>query len=156
MSKKIVYFAYGSNMSTRWLQNRVASAKPIGRAKLPNKRLVCNKKSIDGSGKANLADSPRDIVWGVLYEIDEVELKKLDKIERGYTRKTLEVITDEDSIVKAHVYISSKLTDDARPYDCYKELLIKGAREHHLPASYMKYLEQINSKPNPGRGEQNF
>ena len=156
MSKKVAYFAYGCNMSTQWLKNRVVYAKPLSRAKLPNKRLVCNKKSIDGSGKANLVDSPRDMVWGVLYEIDEVELNKLDLIEGGYKREILEVITDEGSPVKAHVYISSKLTKAARPYDRYKELMIKGAREHQLPASYMKYLEQINSKPSPGRGEQNF
>jgi hypothetical protein len=31
----------------------------------------------------------------------------------------------------------------------YKELTIKGAREHQLPAFYVKYLEQIHSKPNP-------
>lgn len=146
MTKKD-YFAYGANMSTGWLKRCVPSAKPLGHAKLLDKRLVCNKESIDGSGKANLANSLGDAVWGVLYEIDLAELAKLDRVEGGYTRVSLEVITNQGSSIKAYVYISCKLTDDARPYDWYKELMIKGAREHQLPAPYVKFLEQIPSKP---------
>jgi len=156
MSKKVVYFAYGSNMSTERLKKRVPSAKPLGRAKLLNKHLVCNKKSKDGSGKSNLIDSTGDIVWGVLYEIDRAELNRLDRVESGYTRMILEVITDQDSSVKTYVYVSSELIDDARPYDLYKKLVIEGAREHQLPASYVKYLEQIQSKPNPVKERRNF
>lgn len=147
MAEKVIYFAYGSNMSTKWLKARVPSARPLGRARLPNKRLVYNKKSKDGSGKANLIDSPGDIVWGVLYEIDSAELAKLDRIESGYTRISLDVITDQDLSVKAYVYISPELTDDPRPYDWYKALIIKGAREHQLPVSYVRHLEQMPSKP---------
>jgi len=55
---------------------RAPSAKPLGRAKLPNKRLVCNKKSTDCSGKANLIDSAEDTVWGVLYEIDSADAER--------------------------------------------------------------------------------
>jgi gamma-glutamylcyclotransferase (GGCT)/AIG2-like uncharacterized protein YtfP len=147
MSKKVGYFAYGSNMNTERLQNRVSSTKPLGRAKLPNKSLVCNKKGKDGSGKANLTDAAEDTVWGVLYEIDSAELDQLDRYENGYVRISLDVMNDQDSLVKAYVYVSSKLTDDARPYDWYKELMIKGAREHQLPAFYIARLEQIESKP---------
>jgi len=106
--------------------DRAPSAKPLGRAKLPSKRLVCNKKSTDCSGKANLIDSPEDTVWGVLYEIDSTELDRLDGAESGYIRMSLDVITDQDSSVKAYVYVSSELTEDARPYDWYKKLMVKG------------------------------
>ena len=147
MSKKVAYFAYGTNMSTKRLKERVRSARHRGCAKLPNKRLVCNKKSKDGSSKANLTDSSGATVWGVLYEIDSAELDKLDGVESGYIRISLDVTTDQDSWVKAYIYVSSELTGDARPYDWYKELMIRGAREHQLPASYMKYLEQIPTKP---------
>jgi len=117
---------------------------------------VCNKKSTDGSGKANLIDSTGDTVWAVLYEIDSAELDKLDKAERRYTRISLDVITDQDSLVKAWLYVSSELTEDARPYDWYKELMVKGAREHGLPASYVTYLEQIPTKPKAAKERCNF
>lgn len=149
MTKKVAYFAYGSNMSTGWLKRCVPSAKPLGHAKLLDKRLACNKKSKDGSGKANLANSAGDAVWGVLYEVDLTELDKLDRVESGYTRVSLDVITNQGTSIKAYVYISCELIDDARPYDWYKELIVKGAREHQLPTPYVKFLEQIPSKPNP-------
>jgi len=146
MSEKVLYFAYGSNMSTKWLLSRVPSAKCVGRAKLLNKRLVFNKKSKDGSGKANLVDSPGDIVLGVLYEIDPLEINKLDGTEDGYQRVTVEVVTDQGHSVKAQVYFSSQLTDDPRPYIWYKNLMVKGAIEHQLPKSYQGYLERPPSK----------
>ena len=151
MSKKVYVFAYGSNMSTERMQARVSSAKSLGRAKLkpPDKSLVCNKKGEDGSGKANLVDKDGGIVWGVLYEIDSEELSKLDKFEKGYERKSLDVSTEQDSSVKAYVYISSELTDDPRPYDWYKKCMRDGAREPHLPSFYITRLEQIESKPDP-------
>jgi hypothetical protein len=129
------------------MKRRISSAEPLGRARLLNKCLVCNKESDDGSGKANLVCAGGDTVWGVMYEIDEAELGKLDRCEKGYERKCLDVLTDEDSLVKAYVYVSSELTDDARPYDWYKEFMLKGACEHHLPSFYRTRLEQIESKP---------
>lgn len=151
ISMKVKYFAYGSNMVTERLQapERAPSAKPMGRAKLPDKSLVCNKKSDDGSGKANLVDSDGNTVWGVLYEIDSTQLKKLDDCEKGYKNICLDVLTERDLVVSAHVYISSELTDDPRPYDWYKELMVKGAIEHQLPTCYIELLKQIESKPDP-------
>ena len=150
MSKTVKIFAYGSNMSTERLQNRVSSTKPLGCAKLPDKSLVCNKKGEDGSGKANLTDTAGDTVWGVLYEMDSAELGKLDRYEKGYSRKSLDVITEQGSSAKAYVYVSSQLTADTRPYHWYKNLMIKGAREHHLPESYISQcLEKLGSKPDP-------
>lgn len=146
MPRNWLYFAYGSNMETSRLQKRVPSAKPIGQAKLQGYRLVCNKKSKDSSGKANLVDSPRDTVWGVLYKIDEAELDKLDRIESGYARTLVKVATDRGTSVNAYVYVSSQLTRDARPYKWYKKLVIDGAQQHDLPECYLKYLKQIESK----------
>lgn len=145
---KVKVFAYGSNMCTQRMRGRISSVEPLGRAKLLTKRLVCNKRSNDGSAKANLEDAA-DTVWGVLYEIDSAELGKLDECEGGYERECLGVLTDHDSLVRAYVYISSKLTSDHRPYDWYKALMIRGALEHELPSFYIELLKQIESKPDP-------
>lgn len=155
MNTRII-FAYGSNMNEEWLRSRAPSAEVIGRARLPNKRMVCNKKGKDGSGKANLVDSPKDVVWGVLYEIDSAELERLDKAEGGYQRTTLQILTEQGNTIEAEVYISTKLTNDATPYNWYKDLILKGAREHQLPEDYLEYLEQFPSKDDPRKGRRNF
>ncbi|MBI2485611.1 MAG: gamma-glutamylcyclotransferase [Deltaproteobacteria bacterium] len=157
MSKKIIYFAYGSNMNTEIIrsESRVPSAKTIGRARLLNKLMVCNKESKDGSSKANLVDSPGDIVWGVLYEINSSEIGVLDRVEGGYRRTTLEVLNDSDDTINAEVYISTIVTTDL-PYDCYKKLILEGARKHQLPNDYLEYLEQLPSKADPHKRQCNF
>lgn len=147
MGREVYYFAYGSNMVTKRLRLRVPSAKVIGQARLLNKRMVCNKKSTDGSGKANLVDSPGDAAWGVLYKVDIEELSKLDKAEGGYQRLTAQVLTNEEDPIESEVYISMKLTTDPTPYDWYKDLIISGACKHELPRDYLKYLKQLPSRP---------
>ncbi len=146
MGREVYYFAYGSNMVTKRLRSRVPSAKVIGQARLLNKCMVCNKKSIDGSGKANLVDSPGDVAWGVLYKVDTEELSKLDKVEGDYQRLTIQVLTNEEGFIESEVYISMKLTG-LTPYDWYKDLIISGACEHELPRDYLKYLKQLPSRP---------
>lgn len=152
MGRKAYYFAYGSNMVTKRLRSRVPSAKVIGQAKLLNKRMVCNKKSIDGSGKANLVDSLGDVVWGVLYKVDIEELSKLDRAEGGYQRLAMQVLTNEEDFIESEVYISLRLTTDPTPYDWYKDLIISGACEHELPSDYLEYLKQLPSRPDSRKG----
>src|SRR5713226_8689269 len=84
-------FAYGSNMASDRLQLRAPFIRIHGCAKVPDKRMICNKKSDDGSAKANLVDEPGNEVWGVLYEIDSSDFAKLDRAEIGYKRITLKV-----------------------------------------------------------------
>ena len=150
---RVTYFAYGSNMSTQRMRSRIPSWTLVGPAKLLGKRMLCNKKSRDNSGKANLVDRPGDAVWGVVYELDMAELKKLDRAEGGYERTSLEVWTEEGNPLLAQVYISNELTRDPVPYEWYKKLLIAGARQHQLPGDYLDYLSQLPSKPDPRRGE---
>src|SRR5690606_24584752 len=80
--EQVVYFAYGSNMSTARLRKRMPSCKPIGIATLPGHALRFHKRSLDKSGKCNaLATSDADAVMGVLFSFDLVERAQLDKAE---------------------------------------------------------------------------
>lgn len=133
-------------MKTDRLLSRVPSAKVVGRGKIFDRKLVFNKKSRDGSGKANLEDSSGDVVWGVLYEISSSELRLLDKIEGGYHRLTMHVQKDDETLIEAEVYASNELAFEAIPFDWYKELLICGAQEHQLPREYVKFLKGFPSK----------
>ncbi|GIV89167.1 MAG: hypothetical protein KatS3mg055_1685 [Chloroflexus sp.] len=143
---KVLYFAYGSNMSLERLRSRIASVKVIGRAFLKDWNMVLNKRSRDGSGKANLVESPGDVTWGVLYEIHNSDLDTLDRVEGGYQRITVQVQQPDGTVVEAVTYISGNLTNDPRPYRWYKELILSGAREHNLPQDYIARLEGLPVK----------
>ena len=49
-----IYYAYGSNMSSARLVERVPGARTLGPAQLEQWRLLCTKPGADGSGKVNL------------------------------------------------------------------------------------------------------
>lgn len=143
---KILYFAYGSNMSSARLRSRVTSAELMGPAFLKDVRMLFNKCSKDGSGKANLVESPGDVTWGVLHEIDVQDLDKLDKVEGGYDRVTVQVWKSDGNVVKSVTYITTNLTDDPRAYEWYKEYILAGAKESNIPKDYIAYLEGLPSK----------
>lgn len=126
---------------------RIPSAKIKERAALHNWCVNFNKKSIDGSGKANLSQKTGFITWGCLYEIDANEISRLDGIEKGYIRIKVNVIKDDGVTVEAETYISDNITDNPVAFDSYKQLLISGSTEHNLPAEYVLYLQQLPSKP---------
>jgi hypothetical protein len=46
-------------------------------------------------------------------------------------------------------YVTISKEPALRPYRWYKDLVIAGATEHHLPGFYIEWLRTINSKPDP-------
>ena len=77
------YFAYGSNMCSLLLKDRVPSAEKYAIAAFKGHVLKFHKISKDGSGKCDAFEtkSPEDIVYGVLFEISENEKQDLDSKE---------------------------------------------------------------------------
>ncbi len=98
------YFAYGSNMLTARLRERVPSAAAIGIGRLVGHALRWDKRSgRDRSGKCDAEATGRqeDVVWGVLFELDPDEKLALDRAEGlgvGYLDKTVQVSTDEHGL----------------------------------------------------------
>ena len=143
----MLYFAYGSNMLSTRLRGRVQSATFYARGFLRGKTLLFNKRSADGSGKANLVDSPDTVTWGVIYEIDDGDMDTLDRIEGGYDRCLVQICRPDGDPVEAVTYVSNNLTNDSTAYEWYKQLILSGAREHNLPQDYIADLERLPSKP---------
>lgn len=140
----VLYFAYGSNMSTKRLRERIPNAQPIGAAALNDYEFSCNKKSKDSSSKGNISPRKNATTWGVLFEIPLDDLKRLDEIEGGYERIAINVLRGNQSI-ESVTYISQRIST-APPYDWYMNYIIEGAREHGLPDDYIQSLSRITAK----------
>ena len=149
-----LYFAYGSNMKTARLRERIRSARPREIATLAGRRLLLNKRGADGSAKANLVPDRSGLVWGVLFEIALRDWDRLDRFEGGYARTRVAVWTAGGEERLATTYVSTRWID-ARPFDWYRALLVEGAREHGLPEDYVARLEALPYRPSrpdgPGR-----
>jgi len=141
------YFAYGSNLLTRRLRERVRSARPIGKVTLNLHRLAWHKISRDGSGKCDIAPDPNGTVWGVVFEIDSQEKHILDGAEGlGYGYDEKEVTVTIDGVdVQASTYFATQIDPGTLPYHWYKALVLAGAREHGLPREYVSSIERVRS-----------
>ncbi|NIQ16681.1 MAG: hypothetical protein GTO02_20540 [Candidatus Dadabacteria bacterium] len=91
-----------------------------------------NKISHDnpGEGYANIVYSENSIVEGLLYEISEDGLYKLDKYENHpieYRRELVKVQIHNKSVKSAHVYVANDeyTRDDLLPSSMYISHLLK-------------------------------
>jgi hypothetical protein len=142
-------FAFGSNMCSGRLRDY--GVVPLGSgapAKLSGFALTFDKLSkIDGSGKANVQPSKNDMVWGVLYEVSEADLELLDRGEGGGYRRQRVTVNTSDAAVSAWIYtaVKPKRSGAIKPHAWYLRFLVEGAREHGLPAHYIRALETLES-----------
>ena len=150
----IYYFAYGSNMLTRRLQNRVSILGIEGAGSIEGYKLTFHKRStVDGSGKCDveITGNAEDIVEGVVYKLSSSEKAKLDSFEalgQGYSEKTVDVRLSGRTI-NAVAYYATATDTTLEPYGWYKDYVVAGAREHGLSNKYIKSLEAVSSKPDP-------
>lgn len=144
-----IYFAYGSNLSSRRLRERIGEAEPLGAARLKDFELVCDKLGADGSAKANLAIAPGAVVFGALYRVTEPALVILDGFEGGYDRTPLRVHALAGSELQVITYRSQLTSAHARPYTWYRDLILDGAHEHELPEPYVRAIAAWPVHPDP-------
>jgi len=139
-SSRELYFAYGSNMSSRRLSARVSSAKVIGPARLDGYIWCCNKLGQDGTAKANLMLQDDFAVHGVLFSVKTKQCRQLDRIEAGYRRIGVEV-EHQGMVKKAFAYQSDLITRHAPTLE-YVSFIIDGLIEHQLPTEYVAELRR--------------
>jgi len=150
----IVYFAYGSNMSTPRIKRRIESATVVSTARLYEHALRFHKKSIDGSAKCDIQHTrhPQDIVFGVIFEIHRREKHVLDRYEglgSGYEEKQVTTFLPDGRVTTATTYYATHIDASLKPYHWYKEHVLRRAREHALPAEHIAAIEAIESIADP-------
>ena len=151
----LLYFAYGSNMSTARLRARTPNARALGTAVLSGHVLRFHKRSKDRSGKCDAFETgdSTDRVIGVLYAIDPAERQKLDAAEglnKGYRDAMVTVVDAQDRRRKALVYLATPDSIDGslKPYSWYRGHVLAGSVEHALPAEYVReFVESVDAQP---------
>ena len=149
----MLYFAYGSNMSLRRLQQRIQVARLLGSAILHGHQLRFHKAGSDGSGKcdAYCTDVHDDVMHGVLFEIDDAGKASLDGIEGlgfGYDDKEVEVL-HAGRPVMAVTYIATRIDEARQPYAWYHQHVVVGAQEAELPEDYLHSILSVEVAADP-------
>lgn len=150
---EVWYFAFGANMHAGVFRERRGMAPREWRAgRIAGYRLRFN---LEGRPKgraapANIEPHPGSEVWGVLYRITRRDLLWLDHTEAvpvwRYTHLWTEATDREGRRVRPVVsYIARGGESDGRPSRRYLALLRDGAREHGLPAHWIRYLDGVEA-----------
>ncbi len=151
------YFAYGSNMDEQQMAAKQVSFTKKEKAVLQGYRLTFNKKTANGSGRATIIKSAdADLVEGILYEILEEDLVKLDKPERypeHYSRIEVPVILDSGTRILATTYIANSdwISEGLMPMESYLQTILN-AREM-VSDDYYKKLKDTPFIPQEKRRE---
>lgn len=152
------YFAYGSNMLTERLRARVGGAVALSEVCVCGYRVRFHKRSDDGSGKCNTVEtgSHEDRVYGVIFEIPNEQLPKLDEAEgfkKGYDHKYIPLPDRPEESALAYVAETKYIDERLLPYRWYHELVVAGAEQHGLPSDYVAELrkQDWNEDPKPNR-----
>ncbi len=137
-----LYFAYGSNLWRKQMEDRCPEHRVIGKGILKGYRWIISKR-----GYANIIQSKTDEVHGVIYEISESDEHTLDywEIEEaGYRKETVEV-EFEGHILKCLAYVDST-EEEGQPKKEYRERIMRGLFDSNLPQEYMdRYIRKFIS-----------
>ena len=136
------YFAYGSNLHTKRLGQRLASARLVGVYALRGHALRFHKVGKDGSAKCDAFHTGKsaDQVLGVLYEIsagDEATLDRLEGLGVGYRKEQVNLCNAAGEQAVAFTYRATRIDETLRPFSWYKHHVLEGAREAGLDPHYV-------------------
>jgi hypothetical protein len=143
------YFAFGSNLASPRLLQRIPAASVHCVAILSEHQLSWRKNGRDKSGKCDIefTGEPEHLVYGVIYRMTPAEKLELDVYECsdfGYDHKTVEVTSLQGERIEAFTYYALDIDQRQQPFHWYKEHVLRGALEHEFP---LHYVEQIRATP---------
>jgi gamma-glutamylcyclotransferase (GGCT)/AIG2-like uncharacterized protein YtfP len=142
-------FAFGSNMSLNQMHSRCPGARAMGKATLEGyvldfPRLGKKRRC----GVASISQSSGGVVEGVIYEISDEELAKLDWFEgvgvSAYRREMVPVQLFDGTPIDVWAYFANP--QDGGPFlpsREYLDTIVEGAIEHGLSAGYVERLKAI-------------
>ena len=144
------HFAYGSNLSTRFLHEYTPSAAFVMRAELPNYEVQFRHYSENlGGGISSIVESPGSLVKGVIYQVLESELEALDAVESVaegiYRREAFLVLGEDGQWHRGDLYRVVSPKGPYTPSRSYVDHMIEGAQEHGLDPPYIEQLVAIRN-----------
>jgi len=161
LEKSELYFGYGANIHSDYLQESGLQVEWIGTGVLRDSRLEFTMPcEYHGVGYASVAYSSHSEVWGSLYRIDRWSLFLLDLMEwvpfGAYRRMKKQVVVGDqtakvsdqklgevfDTQTEAWVYLAAHPRSGLRPPLEYLEWLVESGEKAGFPQGYLQSLRE--------------
>ena len=143
----ILYFAYGSNMSAARMKQRLGWEAPRRAASLKDFQLVFDQAGFNNPSwsPANIRSEQGCLVEGMVFEVEEKDLKILDGYEKYYQRLGVKVMAAQDEKLDAVTYLSKNSRGEKPPTQEYLNFLLEG--KSFLSREYFDELSRIQVIP---------
>jgi gamma-glutamylcyclotransferase len=150
----MLYFAYGSNLDATQMRLRCPEARHVGKGRLDGYRFCFPVWSrIRQSGLISIEPSAGERVWGVLYELRDRDLPRLDQREgydperpasrNAFTRVAVRVARGHSKTAEAQTYVARPAMEARLPSADYIAHLVHLAAARGLPAEYQARLREV-------------
>ena len=144
----MLYFAYGSNLSTKYVRQYTPSAVYVRRALLPNFHIEFRRYSDNlKGGISTIIEAPGEMIHGVIYEVNPNEIAALDILEKVplgvYKREGFKVLGEDGKWYTADLYRVVKPEGPYTPAKKYVSWMIDGMKEHRIDPSYAKKIIEL-------------
>jgi gamma-glutamylcyclotransferase len=140
---KVFYFAYGSNMNSQRLEERVGRYFSRYPGTLHGWKLTFDKPNAFGRSYANIKRDDKSVVEGIVYELTPNQIKKMDFFEGApehYERKLMTVEIAGQRFL-ATVYVANNRKDNILPELGYLRHLFAGQR--FLSRQYLQTILNV-------------
>ena len=148
----IIYFAYGSNMSAVRMKQRLGWDARRRVATLKDFQLVFDQAGFNDPSwsPANIRSDQGGLVEGIVYEVEEKDLKILDGYEKYYQRLEVKVMAAQEKKLDAVTYLSKKSRGEKPPTQEYLNFLLEGksflSREYFDELSWIQVIPEDSMK----------
>jgi gamma-glutamylcyclotransferase len=136
LKRKMYYFAYGSNLNKKQMQQRCPDSKPRFTATLPNYNLVFTGWSRQWrGGVATIKRCRGGKVHGAIYEVSDRDLRLLDNYEGypgNYKRLSVTLFDEDNNPIEAVTYIKAGRLDETQPSKEYLAIIQQGYRDWRI------------------------
>jgi hypothetical protein len=143
LSNRVWYFAYGSNLNVDEMSSRVGEWHLSKRALARNYKLVFNVFSTRWQGNtANILPSDRfeDIVYGVVYLLNEEQFLRLGKHEGVAAVEIRVELEDGNEISHAKTFVSKTSSPGLAPSEPYRRRMEAGLLQHGYKESVVERI----------------
>lgn len=150
MSRTQFYFAYGSNLDARQMQERCPGAISVGTGSIKGFSLSFTRHSKKwNGGVADIIESPEGLVWGLVWSLSEENLSSLDQYEGHptiYRRREMDIQMGPEKKITAWVYEVLQKKPLIEPSAEYLKVIVSSAAEVGLPSEYTASIAKFGKK----------
>ncbi len=146
-----LYLAYGSNLNIRHMALRCPTARPVGSTVLTGYELLF--RGSNGSAYATVEENPQGQVPALIWELDDIAEKRLDRYE-GYPslyRKEYLKVKLNTKPVEVMVYIMNGSRPLAVPERHYYESILEGYQAAGFDIALLDRAVRIAAKQDTDR-----